>query len=110
MTLMLPDDGTELLGSPETAVEGESRVISIEYPDTITVDANSFHVAYLDGEDDSANVLSGSLGGDGTTTLTLKTIAAEVGGNDYIHSFGVTCGGERRVYSFRRIVQRKSGQ
>jgi hypothetical protein len=102
--------GRECKGSPETVIEGGSETKSFVYPDTITIDGNSFHVCYRNASDDSATILSGALSGNGTNTLTLKTIANEVGGNTYIHTFAVTCQGQRVVYFFRRVVLKKSGR
>ena len=104
-------EGRECVGSGDVVLEGESMVYSLTYPAAITVDANSFMTAYRGSSDVSSTVLSGSLAGDGTTTLTLKTISGEVGasgGADYIYSFGVTCQGVRNSYWFRRVVMRKS--
>lgn len=103
--------GKECVGSPEVVLQGESAVYSFTYPANITIDANSFMYAYRGSTDVSSTVLSGSLAGDGTTTLTLKTISGEVGassGAEYVYSFAVTCGGIRKVYFFRRIVLRRS--
>ena len=110
---MIQDTGKECIGSPETVIEGESVAYSFTYPAALTIDANSFMYAYRNGTDVSATVLSGSLSGTGTTTLTLKTIASEVGassGATYRYTFSVTCQGNRRVYFFDRIVLRKSGR
>lgn len=103
--------GKECVGSPEIAIEGESVVYSFTYPDTITIDANSFMYAHTGSSDVSATVLSGSLSGDGTTQLVLKTIASEVGasgGKEYVYTWAVTCGGQRKCYFFRRVILRHS--
>jgi hypothetical protein len=103
--------GKECIGSPEVVIEGESAVYSFTYPAAITIDANSFMYAYRGSSDVSATVLAGSLSGDGSTTLTLKTISGETGasnGAEYVYTFAVTCQGLRKVYYFRRIVLRKS--
>jgi hypothetical protein len=105
-------EGKECLGSPDYVIEGEHDVAySFTYPSAITINSDSFMSAYRNGSDVSATVLSGSLSGTGTTTLTLKTINGEVGasnGAEYVYCFGVTCGGVQRVYYFKRIVMRRS--
>jgi len=101
----------ECKGSGEVVIEGESNAFAFTYPAVITIDANSFMSAYRNGSDVSATVLAGSLSGTGTTTLTLKTIANEVGassGAEYCYTFAVTCQAQRKVYYFKRVVLRRS--
>jgi hypothetical protein len=100
----------ECRGSPIVAWEGGQETISIPYPDTITLDADSFHYCYLNDSDKSLDILSGYLSGDGTKSLTLKTIANEKGGATYTHTFTCTCQGQRIVYMFKRVVLKKSGR
>lgn len=107
------DIGKECIGSPETVLEGEQVTFSLTYPAQITIDSGSFMEAHRGSNDESSNVLSGSLSGDGTTVLTLKTISNEVGrtgGAEYVYTFGVTCQGIRKVYYFRRFVLKRSLQ
>jgi hypothetical protein len=108
--MTVPVESKECKGSGEVVLEGESVTFSIKYPAVIDITGGVMS-AYLGSNDMSATVLSGSLTGNGTDTLTLKTISNEIGsssGNEYVYSFGVICQGQKRIFFFRRIVMRKS--
>jgi len=106
MTLTLAES-RECKGSPGTFPAGDIVRFTITYPDAVTLDADSFMHAWQKNNDVSATILSGSLSVDGNV-LTLKIIAGEVGGNEYVYSFRATCQSQKRIYFFRRIILKES--
>ena len=106
MTLNL-SEARELKGSPMTLPAGDIIRYAITYPDTVSLDSDSFMHAWQKNNDVSGTILSGSLSVDGRV-LTLKIISGEVGGNEYVYTFRATCQSQKRVYYFRRNIVKES--